>query len=75
MKRNVLLILCIFSVTSFTNVDAQNATIKVDILRQVGQIDRNIYGVFMEPIGWKYAVFIWVYALAWFVLSALLRSA
>jgi alpha-N-arabinofuranosidase len=31
-------------------VYAQNATIKVDILRQIGEIDRNIYGVFMEPI-------------------------
>ena len=50
MKRNFLLILCTFSVTSFTNVHAQDATIKVDILRQVGEIDRNIYGVFMEPI-------------------------
>lgn len=32
------------------NLFAQDATIKVDILRQIGDIDRNIYGVFMEPI-------------------------
>jgi hypothetical protein len=31
-------------------VYAQNATIKIDILRPVGEIERNIYGVFMEPI-------------------------
>lgn len=30
--------------------DAQDATIKIDVLRQIGDIDRNIYGVFMEPI-------------------------
>jgi alpha-N-arabinofuranosidase len=29
---------------------AQQATIKVDISRVIGDIDRNIYGVFMEPI-------------------------
>lgn len=50
MKRSLLLISFIFSVTSFAHVYAQNATIKVDRLRQVGDIDRNIYGVFMEPI-------------------------
>jgi alpha-N-arabinofuranosidase len=29
---------------------AQQATIKVDVSRVIGEIDRNIYGVFMEPI-------------------------
>ncbi len=24
-----------------------------------------VYGIFMEPIGWGYALFIWAYALAW----------
>lgn len=33
-----------------TNADAQQATIKVDVSRVIGDIDRNIYGVFMEPI-------------------------
>src|SRR5665811_515056 len=28
---------------------AQNATIKIDVNRTVGQIDPKIYGVFMEP--------------------------
>ena len=28
----------------------QDAVIKVDVLRTVGAIDRNLYGVFMEPI-------------------------
>ena len=50
MKRYILLILCVFFGISLTCVSAQSATIKVDILRQVGEIDRNIYGVFMEPI-------------------------
>ena len=50
MKRKLLLILCVFSISSFAHLYAQNATIKVDRLRPVGEIDRNIYGVFMEPI-------------------------
>ncbi|MAT68280.1 MAG: alpha-N-arabinofuranosidase [Planctomycetaceae bacterium] len=29
---------------------AQQATIKVDVSRVIGSIDRNLYGVFMEPI-------------------------
>ena len=29
---------------------AQNASIRFDISRKVGEIDRNIYGMFMEPI-------------------------
>jgi alpha-N-arabinofuranosidase len=29
---------------------AQNATIKIDIERSIGEIDPRIYGVFMEPI-------------------------
>jgi alpha-N-arabinofuranosidase len=29
---------------------AQNAKIKIDIERTIGQIDPKIYGVFMEPI-------------------------
>jgi len=39
-------ILCLSSV----GLSAQEATIKVDIAREIGDIDRNIYGVFMEPI-------------------------
>lgn len=34
-----------------------------------------VYGVFMEPIGWKYAGFIWAYALAWFVFNDFLKVA
>jgi H+-transporting ATPase len=29
----------------------------------------GVYGLFMAPIGWKYAVYIWLYATAWFVLN------
>jgi H+-transporting ATPase len=28
-----------------------------------------VYGIFMAPIDWKWAVLIWVYALAWFLLN------
>jgi H+-transporting ATPase len=28
-----------------------------------------VYGVFMAPIGWHWAVFVWGYALAWFVVN------
>ena len=32
------------------NIFAQNATIKIDVSRTIGEIDPNIYGVFMEPV-------------------------
>lgn len=50
MKKILLLVLCALPCMFVTDVSAQEATIKVDILRQIGEIDRNIYGVFMEPI-------------------------
>ena len=28
-----------------------------------------VYGVFMAPIGWKWAFFVWGYALAWFLVN------
>ena len=28
-----------------------------------------VYGVFMTPIGWKWALLVWVYALAWFLVN------
>ncbi len=28
-----------------------------------------VYGVFMAPIGWRWALFVWGYALAWFLVS------
>jgi alpha-N-arabinofuranosidase len=31
-------------------VHAQNAKIKIDVERTIGEIDPKIYGVFMEPI-------------------------
>ena len=50
MKKSLSLVLFALPCIFFSDVSAQNATIKVDILRQIGEIDRNIYGVFMEPI-------------------------
>lgn len=32
-----------------------------------------VYGVFMEPIGWEYAMYIWLYAAAWFVFNDFLK--
>lgn len=47
MKKITITLLIVF----FTiNLFAQNATIKIDIDRTIGEIDPNIYGVFMEPI-------------------------
>jgi H+-transporting ATPase len=28
-----------------------------------------VYGLFMTPLGWRWAGFVWVYALAWFLLN------
>ena len=28
-----------------------------------------VYGLFMAPLGWGWAVFVWGYALAWFLLN------
>jgi len=28
-----------------------------------------VYGLFMAPLGWKWAGFVWVYALAWFLIN------
>jgi len=34
-----------------------------------------VYGLFMTPIGWWRALFVWGYALAWFVVNDLLKRA
>jgi H+-transporting ATPase len=34
-----------------------------------------VYGVFMAPIGWHWALFVWVYALAWFVVNDRIKLA
>ena len=28
-----------------------------------------VYGVFMTPLGWGWALFVWCYALAWFFVN------
>ena len=28
-----------------------------------------VYGVFMTPLGWGWALFVWGYALAWFLVT------
>ena len=32
-----------------------------------------VYGVFMEPIGWKYAAYMWMYATAWWFFNDTLK--
>jgi H+-transporting ATPase len=34
-----------------------------------------VYGLFMEPIGWKTAGYIWLYALGWFLFNDLVKRA
>lgn len=46
MKKIILTILLALPLSLF----AQNAKIKIDISREIGDIDPKIYGVFMEPI-------------------------
>lgn len=31
------------------------------------------YGLFMAPVGWKYTIYIWIYATAWFVCNDFLK--
>jgi len=46
MKKIILITLLALPLSLF----AQNAKIKIDISREIGDIDPKIYGVFMEPI-------------------------
>lgn len=48
MKFFICFLFALFSVS--LSVYAQNAVIKIDIDRKIGDIDPKIYGVFMEPI-------------------------
>ena len=32
-----------------------------------------VYGIFMPAIGWQWALVVWVYALAWFVVNDLIK--
>jgi hypothetical protein len=34
-----------------------------------------VYGIFMAPIGWGWALFIWGYALAWFLVNDRIKLA
>ncbi len=35
----------------------------------------GVYGLFMEPIGWSYAIYMWGYALVWFVVNDFIKVA
>lgn len=32
-----------------------------------------VYGLFMEPVGWEYAMYLWAYATVWFVFNDFLK--
>jgi H+-transporting ATPase len=34
-----------------------------------------VYGIFMPPLGWHWAIFVWGYALAWFVVNDRIKLA
>jgi len=34
-----------------------------------------VYGFLITPIGWKYAIWMWAYALAWFVFNDMIKNA
>lgn len=46
MKKIIFIVLIAFPFV----LNAQNAKIKIDVERKIGEIDPKIYGVFMEPI-------------------------
>jgi len=48
VMKNVIFLLCLPLAAL-----AQEATISIDINRVIGQVDPNIYGIFMEPIGFN----------------------
>ena len=48
MKKDIFI--CLSALGLGLSTFAQNATIKIDVNRVVGEIDPKIYGVFMEPI-------------------------
>lgn len=49
MKIFLFLTICIYS--NFTKVSAQNAQIKIDLDRTIGEVDKNVYGNFIEHLG------------------------
>ncbi len=53
MKTVFFILLLVLPFSSFT----QAAKIKIDVDRTIGQIDPNIYGVFMEPITFSPKIF------------------
>ncbi len=50
-KLKSILVFNICCLLTLTNVIAQNAKIKIDIDRVIGEVDKNIYGNFIEHLG------------------------
>ena len=40
---------------------------------QIGATLIAVYGVFMTPLGWRWAMFVWGYALVWFLVRDRLK--
>lgn len=53
MNRSTQQVFCIglFSLFSLSNLQAQNARIKIDVERTVGEVHKHIYGNFVEHLG------------------------
>jgi alpha-N-arabinofuranosidase len=53
MKKNCKLFGLVWSVSFIlcSNLSAQHARIKIDLDRTIGQVDKNIYGNFVEHLG------------------------
>lgn len=49
-SRNTI-ITVLLSVIFFANVQSQNARIKIDLERTIGEVDKNVYGNFVEHLG------------------------
>jgi H+-transporting ATPase len=53
----------------FWSIRPARLLLGVVLCAQVVAILVAVYGLFMEPLGWSWALFVWGYALVWFLVS------
>ena len=53
----------------FWSIRPAGILLGVVLCAQIAAILIAVYGLFMEPLGWGWALFVWGYALAWFLVS------
>jgi len=53
----------------FWSIRPARLLLGVVLCAQVVAVLVAVYGLFMEPLGWGWALFVWGYALAWFLVS------